>query len=90
MRILGTEPSSVILLPNKQVQMLTIDVPKVPKQAKAKRGWCNKPKELQFQSILTRTILILFNATNQPKSTVELGYMCSRGLLGPPAVTPSS
>ena len=23
------------------------------------------------------------NATNQPKSTVELGYMCPRGLLGP-------
>ena len=27
------------------------------------------------------------NATNQPKSTVELGYMCPRGLVGPPAVT---
>ena len=27
------------------------------------------------------------NATNQPKSTVELGYMCPRGLLGPPEVT---
>ena len=24
---------------------------------------------------------------NQPKSTVELGYMCLRGLSGPPAVT---
>ena len=30
---------------------------------------------------------MLTNATNQPKSTVELGYMCPRGLLGPPAVT---
>ena len=27
------------------------------------------------------------NATNQPKSTVKLGYMCPRGLSGPPAVT---
>ena len=27
---------------------------------------------------------MLSNATNQPKSTVELGYMCPRGLLGPP------
>ena len=27
------------------------------------------------------------NATNQPQSTVELGYMCIRGLTGPPAVT---
>ena len=32
-------------------------------------------------------ILMLSNATNQPKSTVELGYMCPRGLLGPSAVT---
>ena len=30
---------------------------------------------------------MLSNATNQPKSTVELGYMCPRGLIGPPAVT---
>ena len=28
---------------------------------------------------------MLSNATNQPKSTVEPGYMCPRGLLGPPA-----
>ena len=27
---------------------------------------------------------MLSNATNQPKSTVELGYMCPWGLLGPP------
>ena len=32
---------------------------------------------------------MLSNATNQPKSTVELleDYMCPRGLLGQPAVT---
>ena len=30
---------------------------------------------------------MLSNATNQPKSTVEFGYMCPRGLSGPPAVT---
>ena len=30
---------------------------------------------------------MLSNATNQPKSTVELGYMCTRELSGPPAVT---
>ena len=30
---------------------------------------------------------MLSNATNQPKSTVELGYMCPRGLSGPPEVT---
>ena len=50
-------------------------------------GWCNKPTKLQFQSSLTQQILMLSNDTNQPKSTVELGYMCSRGLSGPPAVT---
>ena len=33
---------------------------------------------------------MLSNATNQPKSTVELGYMCPRGLTGPPAVTLTS
>ena len=30
---------------------------------------------------------MLTNATNQPKSTLELGYMCPRGLSGPPVVT---
>ena len=29
---------------------------------------------------------MLSNTTNQPKSTVELGYIFPRGLLGPPAV----
>ena len=30
---------------------------------------------------------MLSNATNQPKSSVELGYMFPRGLSGPPEVT---
>ena len=30
---------------------------------------------------------MLPNATNQPKSIVELGYICTRGLSGPPAMT---
>ena len=30
---------------------------------------------------------MLSNATNQPKSTVELDYTCPRGLSSPPAVT---
>ena len=58
------------------------------KRAKtSQKGWCNKPTKLQFQTILTRKILMLSNATNQPKSTVELGYIYPRGLTGPPAVT---
>ena len=41
----------------------------------------------QFQTILTRTFVMLSNATNQPKWIVELGHMCPQGLTGPPAVT---
>ena len=48
---------------------------KVPNSSLSKKGWCNKPTKLQLQSILTRKILTLSNATNQQKSTVELGYM---------------
>ena len=33
------------------------DAPKVPQQAKADR-WCNKPTQLQFELILTQTILL--------------------------------
>ena len=85
MRISGTEPSSVILSQIMKFKKFKRDDPKVPKQAQ--KGWCNKPTKLQFLSILIRKILMLSNATNQPKSTVELGYMCPRGLSGPPAVT---
>ena len=87
MRISGTEPSPVILSQTMKFKKLKSDDPKVPKQAEAKRDGVNKPTKLQFQTILTRTILMLSNATNQPRSTVELGYMCPRGLSGPPAVT---
>ena len=60
MRILVTEPSSVILSQTKKFKKMKSDAPKVPKQAKAKRDrWCNKPTKLQFQSILTRKILML-------------------------------
>ena len=34
----------------------------------SQKGWCNKPTKLQFQTILMRKILMLSNATNQPKS----------------------
>ena len=61
--------------------------PKVPKQAETKRDGVINPQNYNFKPILKRKILMLSNATNQPKSTVELGYMCPRGLSGPPAVT---
>ena len=44
-------------------------------------------RPLLAQTILTRKILMRSNATNQPKSIVEFGCMCPRGLSGPPAVT---
>ena len=63
-------------------------MPKVPKQGKSQKGWCNKPTKLQFHFILKHgKFLCSPNTTNQPKSIVELGYMCPRWLFGPPAVT---
>ena len=62
---------------------------KVPKEAKAKRDGVINPQNYNFNQILTQKLFMLSNATNQPMSTVELGYMCPRGLTGPPAVTPT-
>ena len=76
MRISGTEPSSVILSQTMKFKKLKSDDQKVPEQAEAKRDGVINPQNYNFQSILTRKILMLSNATNQPKSTVELGYMC--------------
>ena len=59
MRILGTEPSSVILSQTMYFEKLKRDAPKVPRQVEAKKGWCNKPTKLQFQQSLTRKILML-------------------------------
>ena len=39
MRISGTEPSSVILSQKRNFQKLKRDVPNVPKQAEAIKGW---------------------------------------------------
>ena len=48
MRISGTEPSSVILSQNSKFQKLERDVPKVPKQAKAKRDGVMNPQNYNF------------------------------------------
>ena len=79
MHISGTEPSSMILSQKRNFQKLKRDVPNVPKQAEAKRDGVINPPKIQFQTILTRKILVLSNATNQEKLTVELGYMCPPG-----------
>ena len=63
------------------------DGPKVPKQAEAKRDGVINPQNYIFNQFLYGTIRCSQNATNQPKSTVKLGYMCRLGLTVQPAVT---
>ena len=75
MRISGTEPLSVIL----GSESVKISL--------SQKGWCNKPTKITFSIYFNTENLMLSNATNRPKSTVELGYMCPRGLSGPPSVT---
>ena len=58
MRILGNEPSSVILSQTLQLNKLINNAPKVPKEAKAKRDGV-KPTTLQFLSFIKHTILML-------------------------------
>ena len=87
MRISGTEPSSVTLSQTMKFQKLESDVPKVPKQVEAKRDGVINPQNYNLSPFKHGKFLCSQNATNQSKSTVEFGYMCPRGLFGPPAVT---
>ena len=66
MRISGIEPSSVILSQTKYFKDWKV-MPKSAETSLSQKGWCNKPTKLQFQSILPQKILMLLNATNQPK-----------------------
>ena len=60
----------------------------MPKQAEDKRDGVINQQNNNFKNFLTWKILILSKRDmNQLKSTVQLGYMCPRGLTGPPAVT---
>ena len=80
MRISGTEPLSVILSQSN----LKSDAQKCLNELKQK-GRCNKPGNTDTENFdALKTLRIL-----KPKSTVELGYMCPRGLSGPSAVTSS-
>ena len=49
MRILGTEPSSVILSQKRNFQKLKRDVPNVQKQAESKRGGVINPQNYNFK-----------------------------------------
>ena len=85
MRISGTEPSSVIL--SQKGSSFKDWKVKSQKQAEAKRDGVINPQNYNFNEFGYGKYWCSQNATNQPKSTVELGYMCPRGLTGPPAVT---
>ena len=52
MRIVGTKPSSVILVQTKWFKKLKSDAQKVHKQAvQSQRGWCNKPTNYNFNHV---------------------------------------
>ena len=88
MRILGTEPSLVILSQNKVFKKMKSDAQKVPKQAKAIRDGVINPQNYNCnRNSNSENFDALKTLTNQPKSIVELGFMCPRGLSGPPAKT---
>ena len=80
MRISGTKPSSVIV-------SQTNVVLKVSKQAKAKRGGVIISQNYNFNHFNTDNFDSLKTLRIKPKSIVEYGYVCPRGLPGPPAVT---
>ena len=58
-----------------------------PKQAESERDGVINPKNYNFNKFKYGNFLCSQNATSQPKSTVELGYMCQRKLSGAPTVT---
>ena len=59
MRISGTEPLSVILSQTEKYQKMKSDIPKVPKQYKAKRDGVINPQNYNFSQFITRKILLL-------------------------------
>ena len=85
MRISGNAPSSVILSQTELFKKLEW----LPESAKTKlkpKGIVQQTHKITISIILVLKIFMLLNAKNQPKLTVELGYMCPWGLTGPPAV----
>ena len=81
MQISGTEPSSVILSQTKDCRSLKRNVLTMPKQVEAKRDGVINPQNYNSNRFDRRKISCYKKATNQPKSTIELSYMCPRGLM---------
>ena len=59
----------------------------MPKEDQAKRDGVINLQNYNFYQFYHSKFWCSQNATNQPKWTVELGYICPWGLFGPPAVT---
>ena len=87
MHISGTESSSVNISQTRLFQKMESVVPKVSKQAEAKRDGVINPRNYNFKYFWHGKFWCSQNDKNKPKSTVELGYMCPRVLTSPPAVT---
>ena len=81
MHISGTEPSSVILNQTCILKKLKSNDPKMPKQTEAKRHGVITHKITISINFKHRKCWCSRNVTNQPKSTVELGYMALRDSL---------
>ena len=64
-------------------------MPTIAELAEAKRDGEINPQNNNFNQFEHVKFWCSQNATNQP-TTVELGYMCPRGLTGPPALTLSN
>ena len=65
----------MILSQTMKFKKLKSDYLNVPKQAEAKRDGVTNPQNYNFNQFQHGKFDAL-NSTNQPKSTIELGYMC--------------
>ena len=84
MRISGNEPSSVILSQTKWFQTLKMFARKCQNQANlANRDGVINPQNFNFSQFNMENV----DALKHYESTIELGDICPRGLLGLPAVT---
>ena len=63
------------------------DAKRVQNKVKPKRDGVINPQYYNFNEFKHGEFDVLKMLRINPKSTVELGYMCPRELLGPPAVT---
>ena len=80
MRNFGSEPSSVIFSQKMSCKHLKYDSQKIPEYVEANIEGVINPQNYNF-TLKHGQFRCSQNATNQPKSTVALGYTCPRGPL---------